>query len=159
MNILAIDQGTSATRALVVGGTAAAVRSVVECPAHPTSPGDGAVEQDPAELLASVVAAGRFAIARAGVVAHGIGLANQDDMVLAWDPDTGRPFATAVSWQDRRAVSVTGDLAEHRADLAEHRVDLEEITGLPLDPYFSAPQLAWLRCHRTAEGVVATMDS
>jgi glycerol kinase len=86
------------------------------------------VEQDPAELLASVVAAGWAAIARAGVVVHGIGLANQGETVLAWDPDTGRPLTTAVSWQDRRAVSVTDDLADHRARL-------EEITGLPLDPY------------------------
>ena len=83
MNILAIDQGTSATKALVVGDDGA-VRSVAECPVHPSTSGDGAVEQDPAELLASVMAAGRAAIDRAGVVVHGIGLANQGETVLAW---------------------------------------------------------------------------
>ena len=126
--------------------------SVAECPVHPSAPGDGAVEQDPAELLASVIAAGRAAIDRAGVVVHGIGLANQGETVLAWEPDSGRPLTTAISWQDRRAVSVTDGLAEHRARLAE-------LTGLPLDPYFSAPKLAWLRRNRTSEGVVTTTDT
>ena len=103
MNILAVDQGTSSTKALVVGegGT---VLSVAECPVHPSAPGDGAVEQDPAELLASVLAAGRAAIAQAGVVVHGVGLANQGETVLAWDRSSGRPLTTALSWQDRRAT-------------------------------------------------------
>ncbi len=151
MNILAIDQGTSATKALVVGDDGT-VHSTAECPVHPVASGDGAVEQDPAELLASVVAAGRAAIARSGTVVHGIGLANQGETVLAWDPATGQPLSTAVSWQDRRAVSVTRDLAD-RADR------LGELTGLPLDPYFSAPKLAWLRRHRTTDGVVTTSDT
>ena len=144
VNILAIDQGTSATKALVVGDEGV-VLSVAECPVHPSTPGDGAVEQDPAELLASVIAAGRAAIERAGVVVHGIGLANQGETVLAWEPDSGQPLTTAISWQDRRAVSVTDALTEHRARLGE-------LTGLPLDPYFSAPKLAWLRRNRTTEG-------
>lgn len=151
MNILAIDQGTSATKALVVGDDGT-ILSVAECPVHPTAPGDGAVEQDPAELLASVMAAGRAAIAKAGVVVHGIGLANQGETVLAWDRATGRPLTTAVSWQDRRAVSVTDDLAAHRERLGA-------ITGLPLDPYFSAPKLTWLRRNRTTDGVVTTTDT
>lgn len=151
MNILALDQGTSATKALVVGdgGT---ILSVAECPVHPIVPGDGAVEQDPAELLASVLAAGRAAIAKAGVAVHAVGLANQGETVLAWDRATGRPLTTALSWQDRRAVSVTDDLAGHRERL-------EAITGLPLDPYFSAPKLAWLRRNRTTDGVVTTTDT
>ena len=151
MNILAIDQGTSATKALVVGD-AGAVLSVAECPVHPATPGDGAVEQDPAEMLASVIAAGRAAIDRAGVVVHGVGLANQGETVLAWEPDSGQPLTPAISWQDRRAVSVTDALAEHRARLGE-------LTGLPLDPYFSAPKSAWLRRNRTSEGVVTTTDT
>jgi len=151
VNILAIDQGTSATKALVVGD-AGAVLSVAECPVHPATPGDGAVEQDPAEMLASVIAAGRAAIDRAGVVVHGVGLANQGETVLAWEPDSGQPLTPAISWQDRRAVSVTDALAEHRARLGE-------LTGLPLDPYFSAPKSAWLRRNRTSEGVVTTTDT
>ena len=151
MNILAIDQGTSATKALVVGedGT---ILSVAECPVHPVAIGDSGVEQDPAELLASVLASGRAAIGQAGVVVHGIGLANQGETVLAWNPDSGRPLTTALSWQDRRALSVTDGLVGHADRLGE-------LTGLPLDPYFSAPKLAWLRRNRTAEGVVTTTDT
>jgi len=151
VNILAIDQGTSATKALVVGDDGT-VHSTAECPVHPVASGDGAVEQDPAELLASVMAAGRAALAQAGTVVHGIGLANQGETVLAWDRATGRPRSAAVSWQDRRAVSVTRDLAEHAGRLGQ-------ITGLPLDPYFSAPKLAWLRRRGTSDGVVTTSDT
>ena len=151
MNILAIDQGTSATKALVVGDDGA-VLSVAECPVHPSTPGDGAVEQDPAELLSSVLAAGRAAIADAGVVVDGIGLANQGETVLAWDRASGRPLTTALSWQDSRAAVVTDGLDADRDRLGA-------ITGLPLDPYFSAPKLAWLRRHRTTEGVVTTTDT
>ena len=151
MNILAIDQGTSATKALVVGGDGT-VLSVAECPVHPVASGDGAVEQDPGELLASVMAAGRAALAQAGVVVHGVGLANQGETVLAWDRSSGRPLTTALSWQDRRAVSVTDDLEAERDRLGA-------ITGLPLDPYFSAPKMAWLRRNRTTEGVVTTSDT
>lgn len=151
MNILAIDQGTSATKALVVGDDGA-VLGLAEYPVHPAAGGGGAVEQDPAELLASVLAAGRAAIAQSGVVVHGIGLANQGETVLAWDRPSGRPLTAALSWQDRRAVSVTDDLVVHRQRLGA-------ISGLPLDPYFSAPKLAWLRRNRTIEGVVTTSDT
>jgi glycerol kinase len=151
VNILAIDQGTSATKALVVGDDGA-VLGLAEYPVHPAAGGGGAVEQDPAELLASVLAAGRAAIAQSGVVVHGIGLANQGETVLAWDRPSGRPLTAALSWQDRRAVSVTNDLVVHRQRLGA-------ISGLPLDPYFSAPKLAWLRRNRTIEGVVTTSDT
>ena len=151
VNILAVDQGTSATKALVVSDDGT-ILSVAECPVHPSTPGDGAVEQDPGELLASVMAAGRAAIAQAGVVVHGIGFANQGETVLAWDRSTGSPLTTALSWQDRRATSVTDALIGHGDRLAA-------ISGLPLDPYFSAPKLAWLRRNRTTDGVVTTTDT
>jgi len=151
MNVLAVDQGTSATKALVVAGDGT-VLGAAEFPVHPSAPGDGAVEQDPDELLASVLDAGRAALSEAGVAVDAVGLANQGETVLAWDRATGRPLTTALSWQDRRAVSVTDDLT-HEADR------LTELTGLPLDPYFSAPKLAWLRRHRTTEGVVTTSDA
>ena len=151
MNILAIDQGTSATKALVVGDDGV-VLSLAECPVRTVAGGGGAVEQDPAQLLASVLAAGQAAIAQSGVVVHGIGLANQGETVLAWDRSSGRPLTAALSWQDRRAVSVTDDLEVH-----SHR--LGAISGLPLDPYFSAPKWAWLRRNRTSEGVVTTSDT
>jgi glycerol kinase len=151
VNILAVDQGTSATKALVIGDDGE-VLSEAECPVHPEASGDGAVEQDPTELLASVIAAGRAAVSRAGVVVHGVGLANQGETVLAWDRDTGQPLTTALSWQDRRATAVTDGLVAHRDRLGR-------MTGLPLDPYFSAPKMAWLRRNRTTDGVVTTTDS
>lgn len=151
VNVLAIDQGTSSTKALVIGD-GGEVLAEAACPVHPAATGDGAVEQDPAELLASVLAAGRAAIARAGVVVHAVGLANQGETVLVWDRATGRPLTTALSWQDRRATSVTDGMASHAARLTE-------VTGLPLDPYFSAPKMAWLRRNRCREGVVTTTDT
>ncbi|MGW0769023.1 FGGY family carbohydrate kinase [Streptomyces sp. NPDC002676] len=149
--VLAIDQGTSGTKALVVcpergvlGTGFAAVR-----PRH--LPG-GLVEVDPAELYASVLDAGRSALAEAGEPVVALGLANQGETVLAWDPATGRPLTDALVWQDRRAESVC-------AELAEHAEELRELSGLPLDPYFAAPKLAWIRRHLTREGVVTTSDA
>ena len=81
-----------------------------------------------------------------------VGFANQGETVLAWDRHTGRPADAAISWQDRRAASVCADLADHAARLTQ-------ITGLPLDPYFAAPKMAWLRRHGTRDGVVTTSDS
>ncbi len=151
MNVLAIDQGTSATKALVVSDAGDVLGSAVR-PVHPAALAGGAVEQDPAELLASVVAAGRVALEASGASVGAVGLANQGETVLAWDPTTGRPLTTAISWQDRRATGVAGRLAPH----AER---LMALTGLPLDPYFSAPKMAWLREERTREGIVTTSDS
>ncbi|MCX4705190.1 FGGY family carbohydrate kinase [Streptomyces sp. NBC_01373] len=149
--VLAVDQGTSGTKALVVcpergviGTGFAAVR-----PRH--LPG-GLVEADPAELYDSVVEAGTRALAQAGEPVVALGLANQGETVLAWDPATGRALTDALVWQDRRAESVC-------AELAEHAEELRQLTGLPLDPYFAAPKMAWIRRHRTAEGVVTTSDA
>ncbi|WP_329342144.1 FGGY family carbohydrate kinase [Streptomyces sp. NBC_00663] len=149
--VLAVDQGTSGTKALVVcpergviGAGFAEVR-----PRH--LPG-GLVEVDPEELYASVVEAGRRALAEAREPVVALGLANQGETVLAWDRATGRPLTDALVWQDRRAESVCEELAPH-AD------ELRDLTGLPLDPYFAAPKMAWIRCHLTREGVVTTTDA
>lgn len=150
-HLLAIDQGTSGTKAIVVDG-AGAVVSVAEVALRPQYLGDGAVEQDPEALWDSVVGAGREALAQAGVRVGAVTLANQGETVLAWDRDTGRPLGPAVVWQDRRAESVCGPLADS-ADLLARR------TGLVLDPYFSAPKMAWLRANRTRAGVVTTTDT
>jgi glycerol kinase len=91
--ILAIDQGTSGTKALVVDA-AGEVRSVVEIPVSSTARVDGGVEQDPVELLASVLAAGRRAIKDAGIDVEAVGVANQGETVLAWDRRTGEVLAS-----------------------------------------------------------------
>ncbi|TFV58460.1 carbohydrate kinase [Mycobacterium sp. PS03-16] len=150
-HLLAIDQGTSGTKAIVVDA-AGAVIAVAEVALRPTYLPGGAVEQDPEALWASVVGAGRQAIARAGVPVAAVALANQGETVLAWDRHTGRPLTPAIVWQDRRAESVCAPLADS-ADAVARR------TGLVLDPYFSAPKMAWLRTHLTRDGVVTTSDT
>src|SRR5262245_39706823 len=136
MNVLAIDQGTSATKALVVG-TDGRILASAEAPVRPAYLSDGGLEQDPEALWQSNAAAtAALAEARAPVVA--VGLANQGETVLAWDRRSGTPRSQAISWQDRRAASVCERLGTD-ADR------LHEITGLPLDPYFAAPKMRWLR--------------
>lgn len=151
MNVLAIDQGTSGTKALVVGPDGA-VLATAERSLRPWYGPDGAVEQDPLALLDSVLDAGREAVASAGVPLAAITLANQGETVLAWDAASGRPLSQAIVWQDRRSRSVCSRLADHALDIT-HR------TGLALDPYFTAPKLAWLRENVTRDGVVTTTDT
>jgi glycerol kinase len=150
-NILAIDQGTSSTKALVVAD-AGEVLGEGSAPVHPEAKAGGAVEQDPQELLESIVAAGRAALAAAGVTVEAVGIANQGETVLRWDRETGKPFGPALSWQDRRAAPIAREL-ESQADR------LTEITGLPLDPYFAAPKMMWLRRETGNEGVITMIDA
>ncbi len=150
-NVLAVDQGTSATKALLVCPERG-VLGEAEVPVHPRAVEDGGVEQDPEELWTSVVEAGRLALERGGEPAAAVGLANQGETVLAWDRASGRPLSVALSWQDRRAAAICQRLAGREAELAE-------LTGLPLDPYFVAPKIAWLREHRTRDGVATTTDA
>ncbi len=149
-NILAIDQGTSATKAVLVGPRQQ-VLGTGEAPVATRASGD-AVEADPAELLESVLAAGRQALAAARAPAGAVALANQGETVLAWDRRTGRPLTPAIVWQDRRSAGVCARLADQAEELAQ-------ISGLPLDPYFAAPKMTWLRENLTADGVVTTTDT
>jgi glycerol kinase len=149
--VLTIDQGTSGTKAVVVDA-AGRLLGLAEHPVRPHYLPGGGVEQDPHELLASVVSAGRTAVSEAGVPVDVVTIANQGETVMAWDPDSGRPLSPMVVWQDRRAEGICAELTEHRATFADR-------TGLVLDPYFSAPKMAWLRRNVTREGVVTTSDS
>jgi glycerol kinase len=151
VNVLAIDQGTSSTKALVVS-PAGAVLAEAELPVCSRATADGGVEQDPEELWQSVLGAGRQATARAGVPIAALGLANQGETVLAWERATGRALSSAISWQDRRALSVCDALRAHEKSL-------QTLTGLPLDPYFAAPKMRWLREHVTRDGVCTTTDA
>ncbi|MEW2082850.1 FGGY family carbohydrate kinase [Streptomyces sp. NPDC005283] len=149
--VLAVDQGTSGTKALVI----CPERGVIgtgSAPVNPRYESGGRVEVDPASLLSSVVEAGRQALSRAGEPVAAVGLANQGETVLAWDPDTGEPLTEAIVWQDRRAEPICAELAPHAQELAQ-------LTGLPLDPYFAAPKMAWVRRELTREGVVTTSDA
>ncbi len=149
--VLAVDLGTSGTKAIVVDESGA-VLSLAEVPLHPLYLPGGGVEQDPEALYDSVVEAGRRAVADAGVAVAAVALANQGETVLAWDRSSGRPLSPAIVWQDRRAESVCRARQEYAARVAE-------LTGLVLDPYFSAPKLRWLRDHVTTAGVVTTTDT
>jgi glycerol kinase len=152
MNVLAIDQGTSATKALVVTEDGRLLGEA-SAPVTPHPGADGAVTQDPEELLESVLTAGRAAIKAAGGPSiDAVGLGNQGETVLRWDPASGKPDGPAISWQDRRAESITRALA----DSAER---LMELSGLPLDPYFAAPKMAWLKTHAGDAPAITTIDA
>src|SRR5438093_175865 len=150
-NILAIDQGTSSTKALVVA-EAGEVLGEGSASVNPEAKTGGAVEQERQELLDSIVAAGRAAVAAPGVAGEAVGIANQGETVLRWDRESGKPFGPALSWQDRRAAPIAREL-EGYADR------LTKITGLPLDPYFAAPKMTWLRREQGDEGIVTTVDA
>jgi glycerol kinase len=150
VRVLAIDQGTSGTKALVVDD--GAVVAAAESPVRPHYLADGRVEQDPDELLASVLDAGRRAVARAGGSIDAVALANQGETVLAWDPATGAPHGVALVWQDGRAQDVCDGLRDSADEIGS-------LTGLVLDPYFSAPKMAWIRRNMTGDGVVTTTDT
>jgi glycerol kinase len=150
--VLAIDQGTSATKALVVGPGNEVLGSA-EVPVATVAVGRDGVEADPEELWRSVEAAGARALASARVPADAVALANQGETVLAWDPATGKPLSRAIVWQDGRSASVCARLGAAAAE------ELLAITGLPLDPYFAAPKMTWLRENVTRDGVVTTTDT
>jgi glycerol kinase len=151
VNVLAIDQGTSATKALVVdpGGR---VLAEAEVPIGIEAVGTEGVIQDPIELLASILEAGSRALIASGVGAEAVALANQGEAVVAWDRVSGDPLSPVISWQDRRSTSVTDGMGP----LAER---VQQITGLPLDPYFTAPKLAWLRERSPSGARVTSIDA
>lgn len=149
--VLAIDQGTSGTKAVVVDGSGE-ILALSEVAVRPAYLSGGGVEQDPEALLDSVLGAGRTAVSEAKVDVDIVTLANQGETVLAWDPDTGDALSPMIVWQDRRAESVCAELRDHADDIARR-------TGLVLDPYFSAPKQAWIRRNLTRGGVVTTSDS
>ena len=149
--VLAIDQGTSGTKAIVVDPEDGLL-AAVQVPVRPLYLPGGRVEQDPEQLLESVLDAGRQALAAAARPVETVSLANQGETVLAWDPLTGQPLTEAIVWQDGRAATICAQLSQHRQAVAQQ-------TGLVLDPYFSAPKMAWIRHNLTTAGVVTTSDS
>ena len=140
-HLIAIDQGTTSTRAIVFDAALAPV-AIVQQEFAQHFPADGWVEHDPEEIWASVVATVRAAIANAGIGPRdvaGIGIANQRETVVIWDRASGKPIHNAIVWQDRRTASVCAEL---RA--AGHEPGVTQKTGLLIDPYFSATKIAWL---------------
>jgi glycerol kinase len=139
--ILAIDQGTTSSRAIVFD----AQQSILgvaqeEFPQH--FPASGWVEHDPDDLWRTTHSTAQWAIARAGLPPSSIaalGITNQRETVIVWDRRTGAPIHRAIVWQDRRTAD---HCARLKAEGAEERITAR--TGLVVDPYFSATKIAWL---------------
>ena len=142
--ILAIDQGTTSSRAILFDeALRVAAVGQQEFPQH--FPDSGWVEHDPADLWSSVAGACRAAIERAGAAPGqiaAIGITNQRETTLVWERATGRPIHNAIVWQDRR----TADACRRLRDEG-HEAMISARTGLLLDPYFSGTKLAWLLDH------------
>lgn len=140
-HILAIDQGTTSSRAILFDASLAVVAAAQqEFPQH--FPASGWVEHEPEDIWESVLATAREAIARAGLHAGdiaGIGITNQRETTLIWDRRTGKAIHRAIVWQDRRTAQACADLVA-----AGHENLVAERTGLRIDPYFSATKIAWL---------------
>jgi len=138
-HILAIDQGTSSTRAIVfdrAGNVAATAQR--ELAQH--YPRDGWVEHDPEDIWQATVAVCRDVLAGpAGSRVGALGITNQRETCLLWDRATGTPIHRAIVWQDRRGADMCAGLAREG-----HAKPIREATGLLVDSYFSATKLAWL---------------
>jgi glycerol kinase len=143
-HILAIDQGTTSSRAIVFDRRLKPVGSAQkEFAQHFPKP--GWVEHDPEEIWRSVVATCRAALRKSTVLPGrlaGIGITNQRETVVVWNRRTGKPIHRAIVWQDRRTADICAAL---RA--AGHEALIAARTGLLLDPYFSATKIAWLLNH------------
>lgn len=142
--LIAIDQGTTSTRAIVFDASLKPLATAQrELPQH--FPASGWVEHDAEDIWQAVVETVRAAMAQAGFVAKdiaGIGITNQRETAVVWDRATGKPIHKAIVWQDRR----TADWCE-ALRAAGHEPEIAAKTGLLLDPYFSASKIAWLLDH------------
>jgi glycerol kinase len=139
--ILALDQGTTSSRAIVFD-EAGAARAVAQKEFRQVFPQPGWVEHDPEEIWATQVAVAGEAIARAGIHARdiaAIGITNQRETTVVWDRASGRPLCNAIVWQDRRTAGACDAL---KARGLEPRITAK--TGLVLDAYFSGTKLAWI---------------
>ncbi len=137
-HILAIDQGTTSSRAILFDAEMRPGASAQqEFPQH--YPASGWVEHDPADLWATTLATARAAIEKAGKPPAAIGITNQRETTLVWDRTTGEPVMNAIVWQDRRTADLCARLRE-----AGHEAMFTARTGLLLDPYFSGTKLNWI---------------
>ncbi|PSJ60131.1 glycerol kinase GlpK [Kumtagia ephedrae] len=142
--ILAIDQGTTSSRAIVFGGAMKPVGiGQKEFTQH--YPASGWVEHDPEEIWSSVVATVKEALGKAKLTAAdvaAIGITNQRETVVVWDRATGKPIHNAIVWQDRRTAELCAKLKREGLE-----PKFSKKTGLLLDPYFSGTKIAWLLDH------------
>jgi glycerol kinase len=143
-HLLALDQGTSSSRAVVFDAGGAIV-AMAQREFRQIFPRPGWVEHDPREIWESQLATAREAIARAGLAAKDIaalGITNQRETTIVWNRATGEPIGNAIVWQDRRTAPACEALKERGLEPLFRRK-----TGLVLDAYFSGTKLAWLLDH------------
>jgi glycerol kinase len=162
--LLALDQGTSSTRALIFDDRLHVLAvEQEELPQHYPRP--GWVEHDPEDLWASTLSVVRRVLGRTGTRAADIaafGITNQRETTIVWDRATGKPVHNAIVWQDRRTTDICARLHDEGAE-----AEIVAKTGLRLDPYFSATKIAWILDHvegaraRAARGelIFGTVDS
>lgn len=139
--ILAIDQGTTSSRAIIFDGEMQ-VKATAQEEFKQHFPQSGWVEHEVSDIWASTAATCRGVIEKSGVSASeiaAIGITNQRETTLVWDRETGEPIHNAIVWQDRRTSEMCQAL---KADGFE--AEVTEKTGLLLDPYFSGTKLKWL---------------
>ncbi|MGI4982931.1 MAG: glycerol kinase GlpK [Janthinobacterium lividum] len=162
--ILALDQGTTSSRALLFDRRGRIVSSAQK-EFQQLYPQPGWVEHDPIEIWSTQAGVAAEAVTRAGLngsAIAGIGITNQRETTVVWDRETGRPVYNAIVWQDRRTADYCDTLRER--GLSEM---VREKTGLPIDSYFSATKIRWILDNvsgarqRAAEGKLAfgTIDS
>jgi glycerol kinase len=137
--VLAIDAGTTGVTALVVAGTGHIIaRGYAEFAQH--FPDDGWVEHDLGDIWAATLTAATVAIGATNATIAAIGITNQRETICFWDRETLGSARRAIVWQDRRTATMCENLRT-----AGHGPRVAEITGLRLDPYFSATKIAWVR--------------
>ena len=162
--ILAIDQGTTSSRAIIFGPDQSIV-TIAQREFTQHFPKSGWVEHDAEEIWESVVTVCREALAKSGLSTAdiaGIGITNQRETTLVWDRETGKPIHNAIVWQDRRTADYCASLKD-----AGHEAEVTGRSGLLLDPYFSGTKLNWLlenvegAREKAADGklVFGTMDT
>lgn len=139
--ILAIDQGTTSTRAILFDGEMQPLRTAQqEFTQH--FPQAGWVEHDPEEIWQTVLATCRQVIAEQGIAAGdiaGIGITNQRETTVVWDKESGKALHNAIVWQDRRTADYCSWLRDEG-----HEAEISHKTGLLLDPYFSGTKVKWI---------------
>ena len=140
--ILAMDQGTTSSRAIVFDGDMKPVASASEeFTQH--FPASGWVEHDPEDIWRTSLSTAKAALAKAGVKhPDAIGITNQRETTIIWERSTGKPIYNAIVWQDRRTEAACAALRK-----AGHEAEIIDKTGLRLDPYFSATKIAWILDH------------
>src|SRR6516164_7130118 len=142
--VLAIDQGTTSSRAIVFrGDISIAATAQAEFPQH--FPASGWVEHEPEDIWTSTIMVCRDALEKAGVTAKdiaAIGITNQRETTVVWDRITGQAVHRAIVWQDRRTADICARL---KAD--GHEPVISQKTGLIIDPYFSGTKVAWILDH------------